>query len=339
MAKPPPPFLIKWAQYLGARCAAGLLCTADIDAAFHGASFWGRVGVKLSRKRRERVMTNLTTAYPNASRQWCEKICTASFEHFARLIVEVTQFPHLLNTDSWSKHLTFHHNSETIRWLNKGNPALLVTGHIGNWEVLGFGSALMGYPIEALARPIDNPLINDWLMGIRERRGLKILTKWNATDRMIQVLNSGGSLGLVADQNAGDKGLFVPFFNRLASTYKSIALLAINQEVPIICTSAQRVGNQFKYQIGTTDIIKPEDWVDQPDPLFYVTARYMRALETMVRACPDQYLWMHRRWKSRPRFERLGKPMPSAMIAKIEQLPWMTPTLLEELKKPFADGA
>ena len=196
----------------------------------------------------------------------------------------------------------------------------------------------MNHPIpprNAIARPLDNPLVNDWLLGIRERRGMRIITKWDATDVMQDVLNGGGTLGFIADQNAGDRGLFVPFFGRLASTYKSIGLLAMMQSVPIVCGYAHRVGAGFDYELGAQDIIYPDDWADQPDPLFYISARYNRAMEMMIRKRPYQYLWMHRRWKSRPRFERLGKPMPAAMRHKLEALPWMDQPTMDRLLQPL----
>src|SRR5690606_19753661 len=133
---------------------------------------------------------------------------------------------------------------------------------------------LLGYDVDAIARPIDNPLINRWLLGIRERKGMRIITKWDATERMLQVLEAGGALGFIADQNAGDKGLFVPFFGRLASTYKSIGLLAMNRQVPVVCGYAHRIGPGFRYELGVVDVIRPEEWESQRDPLFYITARY-----------------------------------------------------------------
>jgi KDO2-lipid IV(A) lauroyltransferase len=183
--------------------------------------------------------------------------------------------------------------------------------------------AVLGYPVAGVARPLDNRPLNEWLMGIRQQRGLQIITKWDATQSMQQVLDNGGALGFIADQNAGDRGMFVPFFGRLASTYKSIGLLAIAREVPIICGYARRIGPGCRYELGAADVIYPQQWAGQPDPLYYVTARYVRALEQIVRYCPQQYLWMHRRWKSRPRFEREGKPMPPALRRQLQQLPWM----------------
>ncbi|MFW6031941.1 MAG: lysophospholipid acyltransferase family protein [Phycisphaeraceae bacterium] len=178
----------------------------------------------------------------------------------------------------------------------------------------------------------EDPLIDRWLLGIREARGMRIITKWDATQRMIEVLEGGGALGFIADQNAGDKGMFVPFFGKLASTYKSIGLLAMNLEVPVVCGYAHRLGRRYAYEVGSADVIRPEEWADQPDPLFYITARYIRAIETMIRMRPEQYLWMHRRWKSRPRHERQGKPIPRTLRRRLESLPWMDETQLEQLE-------
>jgi KDO2-lipid IV(A) lauroyltransferase len=99
--------------------------------------------------------------------------------------------------------------------------------------------------------------------------------------------------------------------------------------VPIVAGAAKRVDDRFLYQLHFADLIRPHEWADQPDPLFYITARYTRAIEMMVRNAPDQYLWIHRRWKSRPRFIREGQSMPGKLIAKLEQLPWMTQVELD----------
>ena len=107
----------------------------------------------------------------------------------------------------------------------------------------------------------------------------------------------------VADQNAGTKGLFVDFFGRKASTYKSIGLLAMEYEVPVVIGYARRVGDRFKFRVGVDDIIHPEDWKDQADPLRYITQRYTTALENIIRVDPGQYWWVHRRWKTRPKGE------------------------------------
>ena len=121
------------------------------------------------------------------------------------------------------------------------------------------------------------------------------------------MLEKNGIVGFTADQNAGKKGIFVDFFGRKASAYKSIALLAMQFEVPVIIGYARRVGDRFRFRCGAQDIIYPEDWKSQEDPLRYITQRYTRAIEDFIRVEPDQYLWVHRRWKTRPKGEVAGK--------------------------------
>ncbi len=110
----------------------------------------------------------------------------------------------------------------------------MVTAHYGNWEILGYTLATLGFETYSVARPIDNPHIDAWLLGVREKKGQVILSKRGVTTTALDVLEKRGVLGFIADQNAGPKGMFVPFFGRLASTYKSIGLLAIQNDLPIV---------------------------------------------------------------------------------------------------------
>ena len=180
---------------------------------------------------------------------------------------------------------------------------IMLTGHYGNWEVLGYALATLGFETTSIARPLDNPYVNDYLLGVREKQGQRIIAKKGATGEVTDVLSKGGIVGFIADQNAGPKGIFVDFFGRKASTYKSIGLLAMEYETPIVVGYARRVDDRFRFQMGVQDIIWPGDWQAQADPLRYITQRYTRAIEDFVRADPGQYLWVHRRWKTRPKGE------------------------------------
>lgn len=327
-------FITRWSQYLAARLAAMGLTFFDVEDNLHTAAAMGRLLCRVDRRHRERTAHNLRLSFPELTQPQIEDLTEKTFEHLVQLAVEVLYAPRLIHADSWSGHVRIGDLDGAVELLNSDQPVILVTGHFGNWEAMGYLMALAGYPVDAIARPIDNPLINDWLLGIRQRRGLRIITKWDATDQMLQVLETGGLLGFIADQNAGDRGLFVPFFGRLASTYKSIGLLAISRKVPIICGYARRFPPHLRYELGTTDIIYPDQWANEPDPLYYVTSRYMRAIEKMIKICPEQYLWMHRRWKSRPRHERLNKPMPASLQRRLESLPWINQPTLNRLMHP-----
>ncbi len=332
MAKPGP--VMMWTQYLAARSAAAALTAFDVDPNLQTAAMIGSLVHRLDGRRAERSRANIRRSFPDWPEARVDAAARASMQNLIRFVIETMHTPRLIHETNWAERLETGRLGEAIGVLNSGRPVILVTGHLGNFELLGYALATLGYHVDALARPLDNPLVYDWLLGIRERKGMRVITKWDATDEMVAVMKSGGALAFIADQNAGEKHLFVPFMGRLASAYKSIALLAQRFEAAVVCGYAMRRGEQFKYEVGTTDVIYPEDWADQRDPLYYITARYTRALELAVRMQPDQYWWMHRRWKSRPRHEREGKPISRVLRRNLEALPWMTDELMRELEKP-----
>ena len=330
-----PGFLARWSQYFAVRMAGFLMTAVSPDVVLRALGAIGRTGHRLSAKHRKRISDNLAHAMPELSEAAKRRISRSAFEHLAKLAGELAFGPALLRTDTWWRYVHIGDLGTSLDYINAGQPAIVVTGHIGNWELLGFTQALLGYPVHAIARPIDNPVVNEWVNDSREKRGLTIINKRGSNSEMTRILNASGILGFVADQDAGRRGVFVPYFNRLASTSRSIGMLAVRCEVPVICGMCRRTGPGFKHEISVSDVIRPADWQGQPDPEYYVTARYTRAIETMVRACPEQYLWMHRRWKTRPSWETTGQPMPEAFEQKLGTLPWMSPDLLARLKSPL----
>ena len=133
--------------------------------------------------------------------------------------------------------------------------------------------------------------------------GQKIIDKKGAAKLMGKAASTGATLCFIADQDAGKKGIFVDFFGRKASTYKSIGLIAITNNIPIVVGYSRRIGNRFYFELGVNRIIFPEEWADKEDPLKWITAEYTKAIENFVREDPSQYWWLHRRWKHRPKTE------------------------------------
>ncbi len=314
------------AEYLPARVLAACIQCFPARSNLESFGFFGRCYATLNRRHRRRAEANLESCFPELDRHEVRRIATASIEHLFQLAaVDSILMGQYITPTTWPDHLCVKPARDSIGLLTSDQPLLLLTGHLGNWELLGYGLSVAGYPLHALARPLDNPYLNQWLLSIREAWGLKVLTKWGAAPQMQRILENRGRLGFIADQNAGDQGVFVPFFGRLASAYKSIGLLALKYEIPIIVAMARRRRVDIDYEVLVSDIILPDEWKDHEDPLYYVTARYTRGLEDLVRAHPEQYLWIHRRWKSRPKHVRQGKPMPPRLRSHIESLPWLSP--------------
>lgn len=341
--------------YAAVRGVVAALGAAPTREAVRVARRFGRAwaGSGFNRARLRRAVDHLAVAFPEWDDSRRHEVALRAYEHLFMFAVETVATPRALTDDSWPLHVQIADLAGPLRVLLQGRPAVMITGHVGNWELLGYSLAALGFPVHALYRPLDLAPLDAWVRRTRQAHGLVLLDKFGAGEHLPGIMAHGGLPAFVADQNAGVRGLFVPFFNRLASTYKSIGLLAATYGAPIVCGLARRLDEDspasmpaddaptpilgasinlrsgLAYRIEVYDVIHPSEAAGQPDALFYLTARYRRAIEHMVRAVPDQYLWMHRYWKSRPRHEVLGKPCPGPLREKLAALPWMTPTDLD----------
>lgn len=296
--------VIDWSQYVGLRTVSMLLHCFPVNTNLWVAKGLGTAVYWIDKKHRERAMHNLRRAFADMPEPVRQKLARRCVQQLFMLFIEVLFTTRLVHLDTWAEYCELENFQEVLGLLLKPNQGLIMlTGHYGNWEILGYVLATLGFHTTSIARPLDNPYVNNWLLGVREKKGQKIIAKKGATSEVTEVLERGGAVGFIADQNAGSKGIFVDFFGRKASTYKSIGLLAMEYEVPVVIGYARRVDDRFQFRVGAQDVIYPADWKDQPDPLRYITQRYSKAIEDFVMKDPGQYLWLHRRWKSRPRGE------------------------------------
>lgn len=296
--------LIDRIQYLALRLVSMFFHCFPVNANLQTAKFLGGLLYSVDRKHRERALANLQRSFPELSESQRQAIARRSVQALVMFMVETLFTTRLVRIDSWSQYVQIADFREVLQLLlRKRGGLIMLTGHYGNFEILGYTLATLGFPTASVARPLDNPYLSDWVFGVRERHGQKIIAKKGATEEVTDILAAGGTVAFVADQNAGPKGLFVDFFGRKASTYKSIGLLAMEYQVPVVVGAARRLGDEFKFLVEAEDIIWPADWKDQPDPLRYITQRYSSAIERFVRKDPSQYWWIHRRWKSRPKGE------------------------------------
>ena len=293
-------------QYVALRLVAAALHCFPVNTNLRTAKLIGRIMYAVDKKHRDRALGNLRRSFPEMTDRQRERLARRSMEQLVMLAVEVLFTTRLIRLDTWRRYVELANFQDVLGLLLRNERGLIMlTGHYGNWEVLGYVLATLGFPTTSVARPLDNPYVSDFIFGVREKTGQKIIAKKGATGEVTDVLGQRGTVGFIADQNAGSKGLFVDFFGRKASTYKSIGLLAMEYEVPVVIGYARRINDRFHFHVGVQDVIYPDDWKAQSvdDPLRYITQRYTKAIEDMVRVDPGQYLWVHRRWKTRPKGE------------------------------------
>jgi len=302
-----------WLVYVLVRLAAMIFQIFPIDWNLATARVLARFWARVMPRHRRRAIEHLRLAYGSSlTDAEIRRLAIASMEQLTMLAMETLFVTRLLSEWTWPRYVRLRHIDRGLRVLLRGRGAILVTGHYGSWEICGFMLATLGFPVVAVMRPLDNPYLNRYLLDVRARRGLRLLYKKGASRSADDVLASGGTLAFIADQNAGHKGLFVDFFGVRASTYKSIGLLAIRHHVPVVVGYARRLSPRFQYEVGVHRVIEPSEWAGRPDELLWLTQEFTRGIEEMVREHPEQYLWIHRRWKSRPRDERNGPAVQAA---------------------------
>lgn len=259
------------------------------------------IAYRVDRRHRLVAIDNLQQAFPNQYRpEQIHRMVRRTYRHFCEVMLEIIHMPRQFNCYNWPRYLKIPDNRDMVKWLLSGRPLLIVTGHFGNWEMAGYGLGLLGFTAHAVARPLDNPYLDDYLRRFREKTGQKLLAKHGDFTRMQSILDGAGVIATLADQDAGQRGLFVDFFGRPASTHKAIALLALEHRVPLLVVGARKVGEPMRYELVLEDQILPEEYQDRPDAVMAITQRFTSSLERIVRMAPEQYFWLHRRWKHQP---------------------------------------
>jgi KDO2-lipid IV(A) lauroyltransferase len=291
-----------FAVYLVVRVVVCILQALSFRAACKVANGLAWLIYKVDRRHRLVAAENLRHAFglgDEAERDW---LVRAVYRHFCTMLMEIIHLPRMLHPHNWKRHLKILDHHPMVDLLLSGRPVLIVSGHFGNWELGGCVLALFGFRTHAIARPLDNPYVDAFLRRFREHTGQKVLHKHGDFDEMQKVLAGKGTMLTLGDQDAGQKGQFVDFFGRPASTHKAVALLALEYNVPMIVMTSTRSqsGEDWRYEVRAGDIILPEEYAGRSDAVPAITRRFTSALERLIRHAPEQYFWLHRRWKHQP---------------------------------------
>ncbi len=282
----------------------------------------GWIWWRFYRKSRDRALENLRNALGREkTERELRAIARESCLHFAQVyLVEFALTPRLVTEWTWRRYVELHDLDQSLRLLMEDRPLLLLCAHYGNFELLGYAVSCLGLPLVAVMRPLDNPLLSDYLVRMRAIGGLTLVFKKGAGDNVDEFLSAGRPVSFVSDQDERKKGVFADFFGRPASWYKSISLLAMRHECPIIVGSATRTRRgSFRYRFTTERIIQPTEWAGAADPQRWITQEFAAALERGIRRAPEQYLWHHRRWKTRPKDEpQIPRPPVLQLAANSE---------------------
>lgn len=254
----------------------------------------GRLGWQLARRDRRRTREHLAHAYPELAASERERIAHASFLHHGTTLAEALHLSRK-GCDEVLAHLRFEGWEHIEALQREGRPILILTGHCGNWELLAAGLSCRGLPLSVVARSLDDRGLQALLAGLRARFGTETIERGSprAARQLLQVFRQGRALGMLIDQDTRVDGVWVPFFGRAAYTPVGAAKIALRQGAAVVPVFVERLEDG-------SHRARVEAPLPLPDDPQAATAAMTQTIEAQVRRRPEQWVWMHRRWRRQP---------------------------------------
>ena len=259
----------------------------------------GLLAGSVVRFRRSDVDRHLLQAFPDQPKAWRDRVARASYAHLGR------EAAMIFRMRRWSAErilarITFEGFEELRRASEAGDGAILLTGHLGNWEVAGAAIAAAGVPLDVVGKGMANPAVHDDLFATREQLGMRVIEMGDAPKGVLRSLRDGKVVAILADQNAHRSDLFVPFFGKDAATARGPALFAIRTGAPVFLGVPLRAAGRGQRYVLTFRRLSFRPTGDTEADTRALLTEYARGLEEAIRGAPEQYFWHHRRWKTRP---------------------------------------
>jgi KDO2-lipid IV(A) lauroyltransferase len=285
--------------YLVVRMLICIVQAMRIETCHAGIRWMAWLFCCVLRIRADVVDENLRHAFPELTERQRRDLALRMWEHLFLLVIEVAHTPRKIHHTNWRQYIRLGGKDVLVRMLISDRPTIIVTGHLGNFEVAGVALGLLGFPTFTVARTLDNPYLDRFVNRFRGISGQYIIAKKGGYEQIAQVMAGGGAMTFLADQHAGDKGCWVEFFGRLASAHKAIGLLALSSDAPVVVGYCRRLGRPMQFELAVQAVTDPRDQGPEMASVKHLTQWYTARLEEVIRRIPDQYWWLHRRWKDR----------------------------------------
>jgi KDO2-lipid IV(A) lauroyltransferase len=246
---------------------------------------------------------NLALAFPEMSARERARVLRASFQSLGRLLGEFSHLPRIA-PEALRRIVTCEGLEHLEAAQQRGRGVILFTGHLGAWELSSFALSAFGYPMSFLVRRIDNPKIEPLVESTRTRFGNRSIDKRAAARPMLRILREGGTLGLLVDLNTlPHEGVFVDFFGIPASTTASLATLALRTKAAVLPVFVPWDKEKRRFVLRIDPPLEIKCTGDQERDVRQLTAQFTSVIEDYVRLFPEQWLWIHKRWNTRPEGE------------------------------------
>ncbi len=291
-------------ELLAVRSLLGAIGALPLETSMKFGKSVGKFFAKRFPKLQKTARRNLEIALPELSDEEKERIVHGTFESLGRHLGFVAHFKKFQHEDIRNLiEVVGREHFDKARETGKG--VLFFTGHFGSWEVFNLLPPAFGFEMNILVRRIDNPLVENFVDKMRTRFGSVTLDKTKSARTMFRVLKKGGLLGILADLNVQEKeGVFVNFFGIPASTTTSIAKLALSTNAAVLPAFAVWEETQKKYVVYLEPPVEYVEGDNSDENIRELTQKITATVEKYVRKYPEQWLWIHKRWNTRPKEEK-----------------------------------
>lgn len=247
---------------------------------------------------------NLRHAFPEKTDAERATIARGMWQSLVMMVCEIAQVPRKVHDTNYRRHIHLKDREGLIRYILDPRAVVFVSAHYGNFEVGGYATGMFGLTTHTIARTLDNPFLDQYLNEFRGKKGQLMLPKQGSAGAVSQVLEAGGRLVLLGDQFAGPKGCWIDFFGRKASCHKAVALFTLVNEAPLVLVYVRRLGKgKLQFELGLAGVADPQIGGEHLAGVKELTQWYSTQLENVIRMAPDQYWWLHDRWKKKPKKE------------------------------------
>lgn len=298
--------------YVIVRCGICGLQFTSLEAA-EGYSRWlARLLSDWMPVRRRVVLDNLSKAFPELTPKEQRKLTRRMWRHLILMIFEIAHAHRKIRNVTWRKYVHLVNEREMVARLLEDRPTVIVSGHFGNFEVAGLLLGLMGFASFTIARPLDNPFLHRFFLKLRGRFGQFILPKEGVAPFVEHVLKNNGVLTVLGDQHGGPKGCWVDFFGQPASCHKALAVFSLTGDAPMMVSFNRRRSRALQFELGLQASADPRSLTEAQQSVKGLTQWYNQQLESIIRRDPDQYWWLHRRFRGEPPIRAKAKQQGSA---------------------------
>jgi Kdo2-lipid IVA lauroyltransferase/acyltransferase len=247
------------------------------------------------------IHENLKRVFPDWTESQIKQTKLQMWLHLTRMIAEIAMARRKVHRSNWYEHFRILDRPKILAYIFDSRPKLIVTGHFGNFELAGYVTGVFGLPSTTMARELDNRYVFEYLNRFRTSGGQHFLSKQAGAAAVQELLDQGKTITLLTDQEAGSRGVWVNFLGHPASCHKALALFTLSSGAPMMVIVNRRLNDFLKFELQAVDFVDPQ-WTGDPrlESIESITCWYNDCLEQVVRKNPEQYWWVHRRWRVPP---------------------------------------